>query len=181
MREEAPGQITILGLGNLLCGDDGFGVHVAERLRSLYEFPAHVQLIDGGTQGPTLRSFVEESQKLLVLDAVDFNLAPWDLAVRGKEEIPAWLGMGKISPHQNSFSECLALASLRGRMPEEVILIGCQAVKVEFGSELSAEARARIPEAIQLALGALGGWGVKPVKAERPTHLLNSEMLKKIY
>lgn len=174
-------RITVLGLGNLLCGDDAFGVHAVEKLYSQYDFPPHVTVIDGGTQGPTLHGFVEESEKLLVFDATDFGLLPGTLSVFKKADIPIWLGMNKIGPHQNSFSETLALAALRNRLPGEICLIGFQPRIVEFGSEISEFAASKISKAIEAGLEILKGWGVAPVKTTAKKHLLNPEMLKKVY
>lgn len=180
-RKNLTNKITALGLGNLLCGDDAFGVHAAEKLYSQYDFPPHVAVIDGGTQGPTLHGFVEESEKLLVFDAADFGFAPGTVSVFEKADIPIWLGMNKMGPHQNSFSETLALAALRNRLPAEICLIGFQPSIVEFGSEISDLAISKIPEAIAAGLEILKGWGAAPVKTIREKHLLNPEMLKKVY
>ncbi len=172
--------ITILGLGNLLCGDDAFGIHVVERLYSQFDFPSNVSVIDGGTQGHTLNCFVEESDKLLIVDAIDFNLEPGELSVFNKADVPVWLGITKMSPHQNSFSETLALASLRGTLPEEICLIGFQPFRMEFGSDITREALAKIPDAIQAAREILKKWGILLQRGRGEKHLLNSEMLKKI-
>lgn len=173
-------RITVLGLGNILCGDDAFGVFAAELLYSSYDFPPNVSVIDGGTQGHTLNGFVEESDRLLVYDAADFGLAPWSLSVYDKAEMPVWLGLNKISPHQNSFSETLALASLRGDLPAEIRLIALQPELVEFGADISPQALAKLPEALDLGLSVLREWGILPAEAAEEKHLLNAEMLKKI-
>lgn len=69
-------RIVVLGLGNILYGDEGFGVRVAERLYSRYAFPDNVEIVDAGTQGHPLLAFVERATRLLLLDAVDFGLQP---------------------------------------------------------------------------------------------------------
>ena len=73
-------QIIILGLGNILYGDEGFGVLLAQRLYAHWDFPENVEVVDGGTQGQTLLTFVERADRLLVLDAVDFGLEPGEIA-----------------------------------------------------------------------------------------------------
>lgn len=173
-------RTTVLGLGNLLCGDDAFGVHVVEKLYSQYDFPPHVSIIDGGTQGPTLNMFVTESDKLLVFDTIDYGFEPGTISVFQKADIPVWLGINKMSPHQNSFSETLALASLQNLMPEEICLIGYQGMCFEFGADISKLALSRIPEAIEQGLKILKDWDINPEKTSKTKHLLNSEMLKKI-
>ena len=61
-------KTVILGLGNLLYGDEGFGVRLAQHLYAHWDFPPGVSVVDGGTQGQTLLTFVEEADSLLVLD-----------------------------------------------------------------------------------------------------------------
>ncbi len=61
-------RIVVLGLGNILYGDEGFGVRVAERLYSRYAFPDNVEIVDAGTQGHPLLAFVERATRLLLLD-----------------------------------------------------------------------------------------------------------------
>lgn len=173
-------KITILGLGNLLCGDDAFGVHVVEKLYSKYDFPPHVSVIDGGTQGHTLNEYVEESDKLLIFDSVDFGLEPGTLSVFQKADLPIWLSMNKLGPHQNSFSETLALASLRNNLPEEICLIGFQPQIIQFGVEIGPLALAKIPPAMEYGLDILKNWGILPIPTRQKKHLLNAEMLKKI-
>lgn len=181
MSQEKLKKITVLGLGNLLCGDDAFGVHVVEKLYSSYDFPSHVSIIDGGTQGSTLHGFVMDSDMLLVFDTIDYGLEPGTLSVFQKADVPVWLGMNKLGPHQNSFSETLALAALRNSMPEEICLIGFQGQYFEFGAEISPLAQSKIEEAMEQGLKILKKWNVVPKKTYCEKHLLNPEMLKKIY
>ncbi|MDR1702844.1 MAG: hydrogenase maturation protease, partial [Sporomusaceae bacterium] len=63
-------QITILGIGNILMQDEGFGVNIVEKLGNSYLFPNFVQILDGGTLGMELLGFLTGTDKLLVIDAV---------------------------------------------------------------------------------------------------------------
>ena len=78
--------ITVLGIGNLLWADEGFGVRCIEALQQRYEFAPHVQLIDGGTQGLYLIQHVQQAGKLLIFDAIDYGLAPGTLKLVEKPE-----------------------------------------------------------------------------------------------
>ena len=166
--------ITVLGLGNILCADDGFGVRAAERFYAAYATPEHVQVIDGGTQGPTLYQFVEEARRLLVFDAVDFDLAPGTLTVKEQAEIPVWLGARKMSAHQNSFSEVLALAALKKTLPESIVLIGVQPADMTYGAGLSDCVRERVPEAVELGRRTLEKWGARVTPAQGAERYLNA-------
>lgn len=105
-------RVVVMGLGNLLWADEGFGVRVAERLYAHYHWPESVEIVDGGTQGLNLLGYVESASHLLILDAIDYGLEPGTLRTYAGERIPAYLSAKKMSLHQNSFSEVLALAQL---------------------------------------------------------------------
>lgn len=166
-----------MGLGNILCGDDAFGIHVVDNLYSSYDFTPPVQIIDGGTQGSTLYGFVEDSAKLLVIDTVDFDLQPGTLTVTQRAGIPVWLGMCKMSPHQDSFSELLALASLKNSLPDEICLIGLQPSHTDFGSIMTRMAQEKIPEALSTALEILKSWGIESSRNMVERHLLSRAFL----
>jgi hydrogenase maturation protease len=153
---------VVLGLGNVLWADEGFGVRAAEALHAGYAMPAGVAIVDGGTQGFALMDYVVSARHLLVLDAIDFGLPPGTLRVLCDAEVPAW-GSVKISPHQNGFEELLAIAQLAGTAPETVVLIGVQPETLDdFGGSLRPAVRARIPEAVAAAVQVLSEWGLAP-------------------
>ena len=68
-------EITVLGIGNTILSDEGFGVRVIEFLQQNYQFPENVQLIDGGTLGVELQHFIIGTQKLLIIDSIDGGAA----------------------------------------------------------------------------------------------------------
>ncbi len=104
-------EVLVLGIGNLLWADEGFGVRAVEALNQAFHYPDGVELVDGGTLGLNLLPYVETSRRVLVFDAIDFGLAPGELRVLRDSEVPAW-GARKLSPHQNGFNDVLALAQL---------------------------------------------------------------------
>lgn len=159
-------KTIILGLGNLLYGDEGFGVRLAQHLYAHWDFPPGVSVVDGGTQGQTLLTFVEEADSLLVLDAVDFGLEPGELTLR--EEVPAYVTAQKVGPHQNSFSEVLGLAALRGTQPRRCALLGVQPAAMTLGAHCSPEVERILPEAVNQALGLLRHWGIEAIRRPEP-------------
>lgn len=158
-------RVMVLGLGNMLYGDEGLGVHAAELLYRRWDFPPHVDVVDGGTQGHSLLNYVERAERLLILDAVDFDLEPGSVVVKESEEIPRYLTGRKISPHQNSFSEVLALAELRGTLPREVVLVGMQPQRLGLGQPLTSLTRQRLEGVLARALEVLRRWGINPSPA----------------
>jgi len=160
-------DILVLGIGNLLWADEGFGVRAVEALHAEYRFPERVRLLDGGTQGLNLLADVKAARRLVIFDAIDFRLSPGTLKVAQDEEVPAW-GATKMSLHQSSFQEVLALAQLSGRYPESIVLIGVQPETLsDFGGSLSESVRARIPEAVAIAIDFLERWGIVPERRTR--------------
>ncbi len=160
-------QTIVLGLGNILYADEGIGVRVAEFLYRYYDFPAHVDIVDGGTQGMALLEYVEKAQRLLLLDAVDFALPQGTVVCKDSEEVPRYLTAQKYSVHQGSFSEVLALATLRGAAPKELRLVGMQPLCLTLGAPMSQVARDKgLPRMVELAIQCLRDWGIEVSKAQ---------------
>jgi len=166
--------VLILGIGNLLWADEGFGVRAVEALNQAYELPANVQVMDGGTQGLYLVPYVNEARYLLVFDAIDYGLPAGTLKVLRNDEVPRFMGAKKMSLHQTGFQDVLASAKLLGRYPNEVVLIGVQPEQLEdYGGSLRPSVRARMDEALSIAIDQLAQWGV----VARPREVNQAERL----
>ena len=163
-------NVVVLGIGNVLWADEGFGVRCVEALQAGWDFAPHVQLIDGGTQGLYLIPQVTAARRLLILDAVDYGLAPGTLKLVENDQVPRFLGAKKMSLHQTGFQEVLMLAELTGRYPEEVLLIGCQPEQLEdYGGSLRPCVKAALEDALALGVQRLREWGAEPrPRAEAP-------------
>jgi len=162
-RKATPPKVLILGLGNVLWGDDGFGVRAIEVLQRRYRFPEQVSLMDGGTQGFCLVQQVQAADILVVFDAVDYGLPPGSLKQIQDGEVPKLLGARKTSLHQTGFDEVLALAGMLGDYPGQLLLIGVQPVELEnFGGGLHPRVLRQIEPAIGMALDYLECRGVTP-------------------
>jgi hydrogenase maturation protease len=167
--EASPETIVVLGIGNLLWADEGFGVRCIETLQQRYEFAPHVQLIDGGTQGLYLIQHVQAATRLLIFDAIDYGLAPGTLKVVENDDVPRFMGAKKMSLHQTGFQEVLMLALLTESYPREVLLVGCQPEELDdYGGSLRPVVRAAMEDALARGLDALRGWGAAPVPRVRP-------------
>lgn len=176
---DARAGVLVLGIGNVLWADEGFGVRAVEALNDAYEVPPGVRLADGGTQGLNLLEPVIEAQRVLVLDAIDFGLAPGALRVLRDREVPAWAG-SKMSLHQQSFQELLAILDLQGRFPPALTLIGVQPERLaDFGGSLSASVRAQLAPALAAAVDELAAWGYPPrARTAPPAERLNAAALE---
>lgn len=155
----------VLGIGNVLWADEGFGIRAVERFFDRYEPDLSVRVVDGGTRGMALLPLVQEAAALVIFDAVDFDLAPGTLRHLSGTEVPAFLGARKMSLHQTGFQEVLVLAELTGEMPEHIHLIGVQPELLEdYGGSLTACVAARLDEAVTCGAEVLAtaGFPVAP-------------------
>jgi len=155
-------EALVLGVGNVLWADEGFGVRAVEALHEVYECPEGVLLLDGGTQGLYLMDYICAARRLLLFDAVDFGRNPGTLLVLRGKDVPAW-GGNKLSAHQVGINDLLALAALKGRTPAEMLLIGVQPAELsDFGGSLRVAVKARIADAVAAAVRQLADWGYAP-------------------
>ena len=176
---ELHSEVLVLGIGNLLWADEGFGVRAVETLHAGFEFPKGVTLQDGGTLGLLLYEPVAAARRVLVFDAIEFGLPPGTLRVLRGSEVPAW-GRTKLSPHQTGFNDVLALAQMNGRAPDEIVAIGVQPVELnDFGGSLRPAVRECLPEAVRLAALQLARWGYPgiPRTKDVPCEPLNAHPL----
>jgi hydrogenase maturation protease len=172
--------VLILGIGNVLWADEGFGVRCVERMAETHAVPAGVRLLDGGTQGLYLLPFLEEADALLVFDAIDYGLPPGTLKVVRDGEVPAFLGAKKMSLHQTGFQDVIATATLMGYRPARMVLIGCQPVELDdYGGGLRPEVAQRIPEALAIAREVLAEWGVAVAEGRTESELLADPAIRR--
>ncbi|MFO1427637.1 MAG: HyaD/HybD family hydrogenase maturation endopeptidase [Steroidobacteraceae bacterium] len=157
----AAGKTLVLGVGNLLWADEGFGVRCIERLAQCYEAPPDVELLDGGTQGIALVPAVGAAEQVILFDAADFRAAPGELLVARDAEVPRVMGADKMSLHQAGMNDVLACVELLGRSPRRLTLIGVQPVQLDdYGGSLTPIVRQRVEQAVAIALEELGRWGI---------------------
>lgn len=155
-------RILVLGIGNILWADEGFGVRALELFHRRYAVPDNVVILDGGTQGLYLVQFVQEADRLIVFDAIDYGLTPGTLKLVENDEVPKFTGAKKMSLHQTGFQEVLSAADLTGRYPEKLVLIGCQPQDLEdWGGPLTPPVRGALDLAVETAAVVLGQWGVR--------------------
>ena len=167
--DNLPASICVLGIGNLLWADEGFGVRCVEALQQRYTFAPHVSLVDGGTQGLYLIQHVQEADALLIFDAIDYGLEPGTLKLVRDDDVPRFMGAKKMSLHQTGFQEVLSLAQLTGRYPREVLLIGCQPEELEdYGGSLRPVVKAAMDEALILGMAEIARWGGQPTPRLEP-------------
>ena len=160
-------EVTILGIGNVILRDEGFGVRVAEYLDKHYEFPESVQIVDGGTLGIELTQYVTGTEKLLVIDSINGGAEPGTLFCFHNDDVMEHF-QDKLSAHEVGIQDVLGLLTVTGHKIPEVIVIGAQPFDLEAGVELSAGMQKLLPQVVETALEKIRSWGIDPVKKAVP-------------
>lgn len=151
--------VLVLGLGNILFGDEGLGVHAVQQLSRVCNLPDGVRCLDGGTLGLDLLCYFTADVRILILDAVRTSGAPGSLIRLEGSQIPAALSQ-KMSMHQLGLQDLMAASALRGMLPERVVLWGMQPALMDWSTDLSAEVERAMPELVEAAIQELADWGV---------------------
>ncbi|GAB7140671.1 HyaD/HybD family hydrogenase maturation endopeptidase [Deferribacterales bacterium RsTz2092] len=140
-------NIVVLGIGNLLLSDEGFGVHAVREL-SKYTFPDNVSVYDGGTLGLLSAPLFEGCDLLVLIDAVAADGAAGTIVEYSKDDIMLDKIPVKLSQHQIGFQETLLIAELRGQCPKEIIFLGVISDNMNAGVELSPVCREALDKVV---------------------------------
>lgn len=171
-------KIAILGLGNILLQDEGVGVHTIEAFKKDFIFPENVQLIDGGTMGLDLISFIEGMDKILIVDAVHIKKAPGTIVIIEDEEIPSFIS-AKLSVHQIAFPDVISALRLLGITPAKMTLVGIQPDNIGIGLDMSDVLKKNFKRLINTVMERLNEWGVK-IKSQCQNHNVKSSSKSKV-
>lgn len=144
----------ILGVGNILLGDEGIGIRVVEELENRYAFPEEVMILDGGTAGIELLRYIEGRDLLIVIDAMRADLAPGTVFRIEDEDVPKRF-MSRISPHQIGLSDLLAAGILSDQIPKRMILFGIEPECLETGITLSKSVNGSVDKIVNAILAEL--------------------------
>ena len=157
--------VLVLGLGNVVCTDDGAGIAAIHKLIREYELPEGVVALDGGTLGLSLLPLVDSADQVILVDAIKADGPPGtQVRIEGDEVAPAVYE--RLSPHQIGVADLLAGASLLDRYPERVVVIGVVPDSIELGLERTPAVQASIPELVERVVEELTAMGYSPVRSE---------------
>jgi hydrogenase maturation protease len=163
--------VAVLGLGNVLLGDDGVGPFVIETLRAGHELPDNVSLTDLGTPGLGLPAYLSECDAVILVDAVSATGAPGEVRLYRREDIDDVPLKPRVSPHDPAVQEALFLVDLAGRGPRDLLLVGIIPEQTTVGAGLSEAVRRACQPAIDAVLRELARLGVPATPrrvADRP-------------
>jgi hydrogenase maturation protease len=139
-------KVGILGIGNLLLSDEGFGIHTIHYLEQNYTFPETIRLNDAGTAGIYMAPFLEECDPILVIDVIDIDGEPGSVHCFNSNDIGAGTIPRKMSPHQLGLLEMLEICKFRDCQPETVEFFCVVPADLQTSMELSPQVAPRVKE-----------------------------------
>jgi hydrogenase maturation protease len=161
-------RIAIIGIGNVLTGDDAVGPHVVRVVEARYALPDDVQVIDAGTPGYDLTAFLVGLDAAVLVDAVKAKGTPGELRVYDKAELLTKKPVLAMSPHEPGVREAIMNADFMGVTPPVVRLVGVIPARTETGIGLSPEVRAAIAAAVEQVAAELRALGVAVAERTPP-------------
>lgn len=156
MKNTKNSRPMVMGLGNPLFQDEGLGIHVINRLMA-GDLSTRAELIDGGTDGLFLLGAVETARYLIIIDAFDGGFRPGTIKQLQNQEVNTFARI-KLSAHQLGFQEVLALAQMRGRYPEQLVLIGVQPKSLDWGTKLTPAVSKAVPRVMEMVFTQVDNW-----------------------
>ena len=160
INQERQPKIAVLGIGNLLMSDEGFGVHMVQELQSSWTFSPEIQLIDGGTAGMELLGFMSDFDHLLLIDAIDAGLEEASLCSFNHDEVDKYFA-AQVSAHEVGIQDVLFIKNLGDNPLVACHVVGIQPSSLEPHIGLSDKVAAKKDEALKLCLDVLESWGVR--------------------
>ncbi len=148
----------VLGIGNLLIGDEGVGCKTADELNRRYQMPPEVECIDGGTAGFELLSLIDNKDHLILVDALRNDMAPGTVVKIEGEDVPKSF-LTSITPHQLGISDVLAAAALTDTLPKKMVLFGVEPKQLDVGIGLSPEVETGMEKIIDVVVEQLRNYG----------------------
>ena len=142
--------ILVLGIGNILLGDEGIGIHVIQKLQE-NSLSDKVELLDGGTCGANFMDVLADRQKVVVIDAVHANHKPATVLRFNADDLEK-PNCESLSLHDVGLGETLMMTKQLGCAPKDVVVIGIVPKNIQAGLTLSPEIATLIPKIIELVL-----------------------------
>lgn len=147
--------VLVLGVGNSLLSDDGFGIHVIEELKSGNHLDERVRMRDGGTLGLSLLPDIEDADHIIVVDAAELKAPPGELQVFEGTDMDAHLSRHKSTVHEVAMVDLLSAARLAGTLPKTQTLVAVQPECLDWGTRPTTPVAASIPSACDLVCGLI--------------------------
>lgn len=146
-------DLAVIGLGNVLRGDDAVGVRVVEGLRALVAgdpraLPAGTRLVDGGTLGLDLLRSIRDAQAVVLVDAVRLGGPVGTVSVLSGEDIDG-VARPPGDTYPGAVGELIAVARMLGWLPADLALVGIEVADTGVGVGMSSAVAGALPGAME--------------------------------
>ena len=155
-------EITVLGLGNILMGDEGFGVHFARWFEQRHTFGDLVRIVDGGVLGYLLLDTITDTRSLIVVDVIKIDDEPGSLYRFDQKQLEAHLPP-PTSAHEVEFLDVLIKAELIGKLPQTSFILVVPERIDDMIVEMTPRMTSRFPDVEALVLKELAALGCRPL------------------
>ena len=155
-------DVRVLGLGNVLMGDDGFGPHVVESFAAAYDLPDGMTAVDLGTPGLDLAPFLIGADAVIVVDSIRADAAAGTVKVYPRERLLTRAPAARLGPHDPGFAQTLLALEFADLAPRQVYVVGAVPETTAPCARLSPTLRAAVPQAITAIVAILEQLGVPP-------------------
>jgi len=149
-------KTIVLGVGNLILGDDGVGIHVVNELKKTIQ-DSNITIDEAITGGMNLLDLILNYEKAIIIDAVKSETE--EAGTVKRIPIKDFNTMHSCNPHDVSLIEAIKMAKKLGetKIPKEIIIIGIMMKEIpcEFGEKLSKNIAAAVPRAVEMTLNEL--------------------------
>ena len=130
-------RIAVVGIGNVLLGDDGFGPLAIEMFRCNYECGSDVEILDLGTPGLDIAPYLYGTDLVVIADAVHADERPGTLCIYSEDDLLAQRAQLRLTGHHPAVQESLAHLRLAGNAPSELLIVGIVPESCDFGNGIS--------------------------------------------
>ena len=158
-------KVTILGVGNILLRDEGFGVHFISWFSERYKPSEDVSIIDGGTLGYALIDIICSCENLIVIDVLKAKDTPGSIYRFNTQEMQAHM-LPPTTAHEVTFFDVLFKVELMDELPQTIFLC---IVPQDYGNmnmEMTPVMREKFPVIEKLLLAELSKLNVKLERIE---------------
>jgi len=160
--------IRVLGLGNVLMSDDGFGPFVVRVLDATYETPPNVEFVDVGTPGLDLTPYLLDAEAVVFVDTVTSKGRAGEIRVYDRDDILRHPPQARTGGHDPSLKEALLTVQAAGTGPRTVTLVGAIPEWIATGVVLSPQLEAAVGRAAAAVVQALERLGVHLKRRAHP-------------
>lgn len=158
-------HLLLLGIGNTLLSDEGAGIHALHLMQEQTPNIPGAVYIDGGTLSFTLATYLEDCSHLMVFDAAELKAPPGSVESFVGDEMDAFLGLPRRSPHEVGLLDLFDIARLTGALPAKRALIGIQPQTMDWGMRPSTVVEQALPRAVAAANELLRRWHLLDAQA----------------